>query len=142
MKKFELRKKEIIERIKSLEKKRDNYYSQTSCLENDIDKLNEQLTEKHEQLSEGNKKAEVIDSYVGFLEKQLVVEALEQKNYSIENFDLFEQDRLLFVLRNEDEKLFDWYVVKKQQGFTFGELEPLHKILKEDYEDFCKQYKE
>ncbi len=44
--------------------------------------------------------------------------------------------------RNENEKEFIWYVKKKQQGFYFGGLEPLHKISKEDYEDFCSQYEE
>jgi len=32
--------------------------------------------------------------------------------------------------------LFDWYIIKKQEGYQFNQIQPLHEILKEDYEDF------
>jgi len=142
MSRFKNRQKEMNHRISALEQKRDQYYDQSALLENDIDEMNRLLIEKREKIVDWNKKAENVDSYVGFLEKQLLVESLEQLNYSLENFDGSEQDRLLFALRNENDQQFKWYVQKKQQGFFFGGRELLYKIMKEDYEEFCKELEE
>lgn len=139
MKNIENRKREIKERIASLEQKRDDYYGKTAEIENKFDNMREQMISMQEKLVDYKKKGDTLDSYMQFLEKQLVIEALEQHSYSIENFDRDEQDRLMVILRRNENILFDWYVKKKQEGYEFNHIEPLHKILKEDYEDFRKQ---
>lgn len=55
---------------------------------------------------EFKKQGDILNSYEGFLENQLVIEALQQKSYSIENFDLFEKDRLSQILRKKEDILF------------------------------------
>lgn len=142
MRRYEIRKEEIKQRINSLEKKRDNLYDKTGELENKMDSMREEVIKDQERLVEYKKKGDTLDFYMQFLENQLVIEALEAQSYSVENFDIYEKDRLVVVLRNGEDILFDWYVKKKQEGYEFNQIEPLHKILKEDYEDFYNQYKD
>lgn len=141
MRNFKERKRNTIERMNSLEYKRDEYYDYTAMLGNEIDQLNEDIMEKCKQIITLEAQANTVNSYAEFLGKQLVIESLEQMNYSIENFDPTEEDRLLVALRNENELLFEWLVQKKQQGYTFNDMKPLQKVLKEDYESFCAEYK-
>ncbi|MDN6639221.1 MAG: hypothetical protein L0L10_00425 [Tetragenococcus sp.] len=139
MKRYELRQKEIKQRIDSLEKRRDELYSKTGRIEDEIIDMSEKAIEKQEKLVDFKKKGDVLDSYMQFLENQLVIEALQEKSYSVENFDMDEKDRLLVVLRNGEDILFDWYIQKKKEGYEFNQIKPLHKILKEDYEDYYNQ---
>ncbi len=139
MKRYELRKQETKQRIDALEKRRDDFYEQMGQLENEIEDMWAKATEMQEKLVNFKKKGDVLDSYMEFLENQLVIEALEAQSYSIENFDMAEKDRLMVVLRRGEDILFDWYVQKKKEGYEFNQIEPLHKILKEDYEDYYNQ---
>ncbi|BAK93605.1 hypothetical protein KV134_00830 [Tetragenococcus halophilus] len=139
MKRYELRKEETKQRLDALEKRRDDFYSQMGQMENEIEDMWTKATEMQEKLVNFKKKGDVLDSYMEFLENQLVIEALEAQSYSIENFDLAEKDRLMVVLRRGEDILFDWYVQKKKEGYEFNQIEPLHKILKEDYEDYYNQ---
>lgn len=136
MKRYELRKEETKQRMDSLEKRRDELYDQMGKAEDEVADLCEKSIEKQKELIDFKKKGDVLDSYLQFLETQLVVEALQEHSYSIENFDMAEKDRLMVILRRGKDILFDWYVKKKQEGYEFNQIEPLHKILKEDYEDF------
>ncbi|GAA3014856.1 hypothetical protein [Tetragenococcus solitarius] len=136
MKRYELRKEETKQRMDSLEKRRDELYDQMGKAEDEVADLCEKTIEKQKELIDFKKKGDVLDSYLQFLETQLVVEALQEHSYSIENFDMAEKDRLMVILRRGEDILFDWYVKKKQEGYEFNQIEPLHKILKEDYEDF------
>lgn len=136
MKRYELRKEETKQRMDSLEKRRDELYDQMGKAEDEVADLCEKSIEKQKELIDFKKKGDVLDSYLQFLETQLVVEALQEHSYSIENFDMAEKDRLMVILRRGEDILFDWYVKKKQEGYEFNQIEPLHKILKEDYEDF------
>lgn len=79
-----------------------------------------------------------IPQYVAKSSNVLIVSncPLEQRSYSIENFDSLEQDRLMLALRDGDNLLFEWYVNKKQEGYEFNQIGPLHQIFMEDYEDF------
>lgn len=138
MKRYELRKEETKQRIDALEKRRDDFYEQMGQMENEIEDMWAKATEMQEKLVDFKKKGDVLDSYMEFLENQLVIEALEAQSYSIENFDLAEKDRLMVILRRGEDILFDWYVQKKKEGYEFNQIEPLHKILKEDYEDYYK----
>lgn len=139
MKRYELRKEETKQRLDALEKRRDDFYSQMGQMENEIEDMWTKATEMQEKLVNFKKKGDVLDSYMEFLENQLVIDALEAQSYSIENFDLSEKDRLMVVLRRGEDILFDWYVQKKKEGYEFNQIEPLHKILKEDYEDYYNQ---
>lgn len=139
MKRYELRKEEIKQRIDSLEKRRDELYSKTGKIEDEIINMSEKAIEKQEKLVDFKKKGDVLDSYMQFLENQLVIDALQEKSYSVENFDMNEKDRLVVVLRNGEDILFDWYIQKKKEGYEFNQIKPLHKILKEDYEDYYNQ---
>jgi len=139
MSRYEVRKEDIKQRINALEKRRDEFYGQAGKLENELDDIREKAIKNQEGIVYFDKKGDVLDSYMAFLETQLVVEALQQHSYSIENFDLSEKDRLTMILRKGEDILFDWYVKKKQEGYEFNQIEPLHKILKEDYEDYYKQ---
>ncbi|MCO8298111.1 hypothetical protein [Tetragenococcus halophilus] len=139
MKRYELRKEETKQRLDALEKRRDDFYSQMGQMENEIEDMWTKATEMQEKLVNFKKKGDVLDSYMEFLENQLVIDALEAQSYSIENFDLAEKDRLMVVLRRGEDILFDWYVQKKKEGYEFNQIEPLHKILKEDYEDYYNQ---
>lgn len=139
MSRYEVRKEDIKQRINALEKRRDKFYGQAGKLENELDDIREKAIKNQEGIVYFDKKGDVLDSYMAFLETQLVVEALQQHSYSIENFDLSEKDRLTMILRKGEDILFDWYVKKKQEGYEFNQIEPLHKILKEDYEDYYKQ---
>jgi len=136
VKRYELRKEETKQRMDSLEKRRDELYDQMGKAEDEVADLCEKSIEKQKELIDFKKKGDVLDSYLQFLETQLVVEALQEHSYSIENFDMAEKDRLMVILRRGEDILFDWYVKKKQEGYEFNQIEPLHKILKEDYEDF------
>lgn len=137
MDRYSVRKEEMKQRIDSLEKKREMTYNEMAALENEIDDLCEKMMENQERVAEYKKQGEVLSSYMEFLENQLVIEALQKRSYSIEHFDLFEKGRLTTILREGDDIRFDWYVNKKKEGYEFNQIEPLHKILKEDYEDFC-----
>ncbi len=70
-----------------------------------------------------------MNSYLEFLENQLVIEALEQRSYSIENFDSLEQDRLMLALRNGDDLLFEWYVNKNKKVMSLIKLDHCIKSL-------------
>lgn len=139
MSRYEVRKEDTKQRIDALEKRRDELYGQTGKIEDEIIDMSEKSIEKQEKLVDLKKKGDVLDSYMEFLENQLVIDALQQSSYSIENFDIYEKDRLLVILRNGEDILFDWYVQKKKEGYEFNHIEPLHKILKEDYEDYYNQ---
>lgn len=136
MRRYELRKEDTKQRIDALEKRRDEFYSQMGKIEDKIANMFEQSVEEQEKLVDFKRKGDVLDSYLEFLENQLVIDALQECSYSIENFDMSEKDRLLVILRNGEDILFDWYVQKKKEGYDFNHIEPLHKILKEDYEDY------
>lgn len=136
MKRYELRKEETKQRINALETRRDDLYDQMGKAEDEVADMCEKSIEKQKELVNFKKKGDVLDSYLQFLENQLVIEALQEHAYSIENFDMAEQDRLMVILRKGEDILFDWYVKKKQEGYEFNQIEPLHKILKEDYENF------
>lgn|SRR5699024_374236 len=139
---YEVRKEEIKQRSDRIEKKRDAAYEKMTECNNEIDDLCEKMMEKQEKVIEFKKQGDILDSYLEFLENQLVIEALQQQSYSIENFDLLEKDRLIVSLRRGEDILFDWYVSKKKEGYEFNQFTPLYKTLKEDYEDFCaKQLK-
>lgn len=139
MNRYEVRKEETKQRINSLEKRRDELYGQTGKIEDKLIDMGEKAIEKQEKLVNLKKKGDVLDSYMQFLENQLVVEALQEQSYSIENFDMKEKDRLMVILRKGEDILFDWYIQKKKEGYEFNQIEPLHKILKEDYEDYFSQ---
>ncbi|AYW46080.1 hypothetical protein [Tetragenococcus koreensis] len=139
MRRYELRKEDTKQRIDALEKRRDEFYSQMGKIEDKIANMFEQSVEEQEKLVDFKRKGDVLDSYLEFLENQLVIDALQECSYSIENFDMSEKDRLLVILRNGEDILFDWYVQKKKEGYDFNHIEPLHKILKEDYEDYYNQ---
>lgn len=139
MRRYELRKEDTKQRIDTLEKRRDEFYSQMGKIEDKIANMFEQSVEEQEKLVDFKRKGDVLDSYLEFLENQLVIDALQECSYSIENFDMSEKDRLLVILRNGEDILFDWYVQKKKEGYDFNHIEPLHKILKEDYEDYYNQ---
>lgn len=139
MKNGEVKKEAMKERIQSLEKEKESYYNRSTGLENELKQLWEKSYGMFRQMAEYNKKAEILDSYAEYLEYKLVIEALMPFSYSIENFDFCEKDRLVSILKGGDETLFEWYVNKKKEGFEFGALEPLHKIMKEDYEEFCEE---
>lgn len=139
MKRYELRKEETKQRINALETRRDDLYDQMGKAEDEVADMCEKSIEKQKELVNFKKKGDVLDSYLQFLENQLVIEALQEHAYSIENFDMAEQDRLMVILRKGEDILFDWYVKKKQEGYEFNQIEPLHKILKEDYENFYNQ---
>ena len=134
---YEVRKEEIKQRSDRIEKKRDAAYEKMTECNNEIDDLYEKMMEKQEKVIEFKKQGDILNSYLEFLENQLVIEALQQQSYSIENFDLLEKDRLITSLRNGEDNLFNWYVSKKKEGYEFNQFPPLYKILKEDYEDFC-----
>lgn len=139
MNRYEVRKEETKQRISSLEKRRDELYGQTGKIEDELIDMGEKAIEKQEKLVNLKKKGDVLDSYMQFLENQLVVEALQEQSYSIENFDMKEKDRLMVILRKGEDILFDWYIQKKKEGYEFNQIEPLHKILKENYEDYFNQ---
>ncbi|GMA46878.1 hypothetical protein [Tetragenococcus muriaticus] len=139
MNRYEVRKEETKQRINSLEKRRDELYDQTGKIEDEIIDMGEKAIERQETLVNLKKKGDVLDSYMQFLENQLVIEALQEQSYSIENFDMKEKDRLMVILRKGEDILFDWYIQKKKEGYEFNQIEPLHKILKEDYEDYFNQ---
>lgn len=136
MSRYKVRKENIIQRYDATEKKREAAYGEMTELENEIDDLQEKILSNLESALEFKKQGDIMDSYLQFLENQLVIEALEQRSYSIENFDSLEQDRLMLALRNGDDLLFEWYVNKKQEGYEFNQIGPLHQIFMEDYEDF------
>lgn len=101
--------------------------------------MGEKAIERQETLVNLKKKGDVLDSYMQFLENQLVIEALQEQSYSVENFDMKEKDRLMVILRKGEDILFDWYIQKKKEDYEFNQIEPLHKILKEDYESYFNQ---
>lgn len=136
MSRYKVRKENIIQRCDAMEKKREAAYGEMTELENEINVLQEKILSNLESALEFKKQGDIMNSYLQFLENQLVIEALEQRSYSIENFDLMEQSRLIFALRDDDDLLFDWFVNKKQEGYEFNQVGPLHQIFMEDYEDF------
>lgn len=136
MSRYKVWKENIIQRCDAMEKKREAAYSEMTELENEIDDLQEKILSNLGSALEFKKQGDIMNSYLQFLENQLVIEALEQRSYSIENFDSLEQDRLMLALRDGDNLLFEWYVNKKQEGYEFNQIGPLHQIFMEDYEDF------
>lgn len=142
MSRYKVRKEDVKQRCDVIEKKRDAAYGEMAELENEIDDLQEKILSNLESVMEFKKQGDVMNSYLQFLENQLVIEALEQRSYSIENFDLLEQSRLIFALRDDDDLLFDWFIKKKQEGYEFNQVGPLYQIFKEDYEDFCAEQAE
>lgn len=139
VKRYELRKEDTKQRIDALEKRRDDLYDQMGKMEDEVADMCEESIEKQRKLIHFKSQGDVLDSYMKFLENQLVIDALQEQSYSVENFDLAEKDRLMVILRNGEDILFDWYVQKKKEGYVFNHIEPLHKILKEDYEEFYNQ---
>ena len=140
MSRYEVRKEEIKQRSNALEKKQETAYDEMAELKYEIDDLSEKILKKQEKVIEFKKQGDILGSYLDFLENQLVIEALEQQSYSIENFGMLEKARLIYALRNGEDLLFAWYVNKKKEGYEFNQIaEPLHKVLKEDYEDFCAE---
>lgn len=137
--KYEVRKAELRKRIDDLENQRDDSYGQMGELEDELTAMNEKSNNLKERWVDYKKKGEILNFYFEYLCNQLLIDELEQYSYSIENFDMTEKDRLIFVLRQGDDIKFNWYIEKKQAGFTFNTIEPLHKILAEDYAAYLKK---